>query len=103
MPCAEVFGAVEAAVVSNRTRISSFGPPLEASNNAAGLAAVAPRRGLSQMGRGPRQRDITRALRAAKAAGMSVDIKIDRLTGDRTHESADAPTSEPTPPEDIVL
>lgn len=93
----------------NPTRISSFGPPLEASNNAAGLAAVAPRRGLSQMGRGPRQRDITRALRAAEAAGMSVDIKIDRLTGDlvimpkRTHESADAPASEPTPPEDIVL
>jgi uncharacterized protein YbjT (DUF2867 family) len=57
-----------------------------------------------------RQRDVTRALRAAKAAGVPVDIKIDRLTGvlvimtKRTDDSAiDAPASEPTPPQDIVL
>jgi hypothetical protein len=65
------------------------------------------------MTRGPsrfRQRDVTRALRAAKAAGESVDIKINHLTGDlvimtkRTDDSTiDVPANEPTPPEDIVL
>ena len=57
-----------------------------------------------------RQLHITRALRAAKAAGVLVDIKIDHLTGDlvimtkRTDDGAiDAPASEPTPPGDIVL
>jgi hypothetical protein len=37
------------------------------------------------MTRGPctfRQRDITRALRAAKAAGVHVDIEIDSYSGD---------------------
>ena len=62
------------------------------------------------MMRGPSQRDITRALRAAKAAGVPVDIKIDHLTGDlvimtkRTDDGAiDGSASEPTPPGDIVL
>ena len=65
------------------------------------------------MTRGPsrfRQRDITRALRAAKAANVSVDIKIDHLTGDlvimtkRTEDCAiDAPATEPTPTQEVVL
>jgi len=65
------------------------------------------------MDRGPstfRQRDITRALRAAKAARVPVDIKIDRGSGDlvismrRADDSAaDMPTCEPSSPEDIVL
>lgn len=65
------------------------------------------------MPRGPsslRQREVTRILRAAKAAGVAVDIKVNRLSGDlvimtkRTDDSAvDAPADEPTPPEDIVL
>jgi hypothetical protein len=57
-----------------------------------------------------RQRDVTRALRAAKAAGVPVDIRIDRRTGDlviitkETDDSAaDTPVDEPVPPEDIVL
>jgi hypothetical protein len=62
------------------------------------------------MSRGPctfRQRDVERALRAAKAAGVVVDIKIDRQSGDlvihmgRTDDAADdAPGM---PPEEIVL
>jgi hypothetical protein len=65
------------------------------------------------MSRGPctfRQQDVTRALRAAKAAGVPVDIRIDRASGDlvimtkRTDDTAaDTPASEPMPPEDIVL
>jgi hypothetical protein len=37
------------------------------------------------MSRGPwtfRPRDLTRAFKAAKAAGLAVDIRIDRQTGD---------------------
>jgi hypothetical protein len=51
-----------------------------------------------------RQQDLTRALRAAKAAGVTVDIRIDRRSGDfvvtmrRTDE-----IPEPEPPEDIIL
>jgi hypothetical protein len=65
------------------------------------------------MSRGPckfRQLDVTRALRAAKAAGVPVEIRIECQTGDlvikaaRTDDSvADMPASEPPPPEDIVL
>jgi hypothetical protein len=57
-----------------------------------------------------RQGDITHLLRAAKAAGVPVDIRIDRVTGDlviktsRTDDIAtDTPADEPVPPEDIVL
>jgi hypothetical protein len=57
-----------------------------------------------------RQRDVTRVLRAAKAAGVPVDIRIDRRTGDLviiTKETddtaADIPADEPVPTEDIVL
>jgi hypothetical protein len=61
------------------------------------------------MSRGPctfRQRDITRVLRAAKAAGVPVDIRIDRQSGDlviivRTDDN-DMPT-EPVEAKDIVL
>jgi hypothetical protein len=65
------------------------------------------------MSRGPcafRQRDVTRALRAAKAAGVPVDIRIDRLTGDLVIKivrmdapAPDTPASEQSPPKDIVL
>jgi hypothetical protein len=47
------------------------------------------------MTRGPRQQDIARALRAAKAAGVPVDIRIERRSGDmvirpaRAHATAD--------------
>ena len=57
-----------------------------------------------------RQLDLARALRAAKAAGVPVDIRIDRHSGDlviKTRETddaaADTPASEPPPLEDIVL
>jgi hypothetical protein len=57
-----------------------------------------------------RQRDVTRALRAARAAGVLVDIRIDRVTGDLVIKtvkvddtSIDTPTSEQSLPEDIVL
>jgi hypothetical protein len=65
------------------------------------------------MGRGPctfRQRDLARALRAAKAAGVPVDIRIDRNSGDlvismrRADDTAtDMPANEPLPSEDVVL
>jgi hypothetical protein len=53
------------------------------------------------------QQDVTRALRAAKAAGVHVDVKICRRSGDlvvsmqRTDETP--ANTEPEPPEDIVL
>ncbi len=57
-----------------------------------------------------KQRDVTRALRAAKAAGVTVDIKIDRRSGDlvimmkRADDIAvDAPANEPLPSQEIVL
>ena len=59
---------------------------------------------VSVMGRAPstfRQRDITRALRAAKAAGVPVDIEIgnlvikmktdDLIAGDPSHNEWDTP------------
>jgi hypothetical protein len=56
------------------------------------------------------QQDVTRALRAAKAAGVTVDVKIHRRSGDlvvsmqKTDEPpANRPASEPEPPEDIIL
>ena len=67
----------------------------------------------SVVGRAPstfRQRDVTRALRAAKAAGVAVDIRIDRVTGDLVIVTkaaddlgANAPVGNSVPPEDIVL
>jgi hypothetical protein len=63
------------------------------------------------MSRGPctfRQRDVTRALRAGKAAGVPVEIRIDRRTGDlvireaKTDDNA-TDVADPAPPEDIVL
>jgi hypothetical protein len=57
-----------------------------------------------------RQQDLARVLRAAKAADVIVDIKIDRCSGNfivsmqRTDETpGNRPASEPEPPEDIVL
>ena len=55
-----------------------------------------------------RQCDLERALRAAKAAGVIVDIKIDRRTGDLVIKSVrpeDGTTDaiDPAPPDDIVL
>jgi hypothetical protein len=57
-----------------------------------------------------RQRDLTRALRAAKAAGVPVDIRIDRDSGDLVirmrsadDTAAGMPADEPLPAEDIVL
>ena len=65
------------------------------------------------MSRGPctfGQRDVTRILRAAKAAGVTVDIKIDPRSGHLVimmrrvdDTSADAPANEVPPSEDIVL
>jgi hypothetical protein len=63
------------------------------------------------MARGPctfRQRDVSRALRAGKAAGVPVEIRIDRRTGDlviKTVRPDDNATDvrDPVPPEDIVL
>jgi hypothetical protein len=62
------------------------------------------------MARGPctfRQRDVTRAFRAAKAAGVTVDIKIDRRSGDLVimmREADDTADDAPgMPPEEIVL
>jgi hypothetical protein len=55
-----------------------------------------------------RPRDIARALRAGKAAGVPVEIRFERLTGDlvireaRTDDSA-TDVADPVPPEDIVL
>ena len=70
-------------------------------------------RKLADMARRPctfREADVRRALRAAEEAGVSVDIKIDRLTGDLVIKTkgaddggTDTPASEPSPPEDIVL
>ena len=48
-----------------------------------------------------RQADVTRALRAAKAAGVPVDIRIERSSGDmvitpaRAHDSADESNQNP--------
>ena len=63
------------------------------------------------MARGPcpfRQCDVARALRAGKAAGVPVEIRIDRRTGDLvikavTPDDNTADVSDPVPPEDIVL
>jgi len=63
------------------------------------------------MSRGPctfRQCDVARALRAGKAAGVPVEIRIDRRTGDLVIKAVkpdDSATdvSDPAPPEDIVL
>ena len=55
-----------------------------------------------------RQCDVARALRAGKAAGVPVEIRIDRRTGDLVirevradHTATDMPAD--MPPEDIVL
>ena len=63
------------------------------------------------MARGPctfRLRDVSRALRASKAAGVPVEIRIDRRTGDLVIKTATpddnvTDVSDPVPPEDIVL
>jgi hypothetical protein len=63
------------------------------------------------MARGPRTfrlRDVSRALRAGKAAGVPVEIRIDRRTGDLvikavTPDDNATDVSDPVPPEDIVL
>lgn len=70
-------------------------------------------RKLADMARRPctfREADVRRALRAAKAAGVTVHIKIERRSGDLVimskkpdDASTDMPASEQTPPEDIVL
>jgi hypothetical protein len=58
----------------------------------------------------PTKCKLIRILRAAEEAGVAVDIKIYRLTGDLVIITkgaddcgADTPASEPSPPEDIVL
>ena len=56
------------------------------------------------------QADIARALRAAKSAGVAVDIRIERSSGDLVismrradDTAADVPADEPLPTDDIVL